>query len=224
MASVSYGVFPTIQSDRAVSSSDWLGLKRTVDILGSIAGLIFLAPLMLLVTLLIWSTDDGPILYAHERIGRDGQLFRCLKFRTMMVCADAHLSHMLEHDAAMRDEWQTAQKLRRDPRVTKFGRFLRCSSIDELPQLFNVLKGDMSLVGPRPIVLSEIPKYGHYIRDYWSVKPGITGLWQVSGRNNTTYRRRVALDVIYSRRPSLGMDLAILLLTVRAVIKADGCY
>lgn len=224
MASVFQPLLASTRSGRSISPSDRLSLKRAVDIFGSVAALIFLGPLMIIVSLLIWASGDGPIIYAHQRIGRDGQLFLCLKFRTMVVRADADLSRLLERDPATRDEWLRTFKIRRDPRVTKIGSFLRRVSIDELPQLFNVLKGDMSLVGPRPIVLSEIPRYGHYIRDYWSVKPGITGLWQVSGRNHTTYRRRVALDVVYSRRASFQMDLTILLLTVRAIITADGCY
>ena len=224
MASVSYAVLRDIKTVGRDGTPDRFRLKRTIDIVGSIAALIFLAPLLIIVALLIRFSGDGPILYSQERIGRGGELFHCFKFRTMTMGADECLAHLLQNDSAAREEWLTLYKLKRDPRVTKLGRFLRRTSIDELPQLFNVLKGQMSLVGPRPIVLSEIARYRHYFADYLSVKPGITGLWQVSGRNNTTYRRRVALDVVYSRRVSLGMDAWILLLTVRAIIKADGCY
>ena len=224
MASVSYAVLRDIKAVGHDGSPDRFRIKRTIDVVGSIAALIFLAPLLIIVALLIWVRGDGPVLYAHERIGRGGELFPCLKFRTMTMGADGRLSHLLESDPNAREEWLAMYKIRRDPRITKLGRFLRRTSIDELPQLFNVLKGQMSLVGPRPIVLSEVARYRHYFADYLSVKPGITGLWQVSGRNNTTYRRRVALDVIYSRRISLGMDAWILLLTVRTIIRADGCY
>jgi exopolysaccharide production protein ExoY len=224
VASVSYAVLSDIKAVRHDSLSDRFRLKRTIDIVGSIAALIFLAPLLIIVALLIWSSGNGPVIYAHERIGRGGELFPCFKFRTMTMHADECLSHLLQSDPVAREEWLAMYKIKRDPRVTKLGRFLRRTSIDELPQLFNVLKGQMSLVGPRPIVLSEIARYRHYFADYLAVKPGITGLWQVSGRNGTTYRRRVALDVLYSRRVSLSMDAWIMLSTVRAIVRADGCY
>jgi exopolysaccharide production protein ExoY len=197
--------------------------KRTVDIVGSLIALILLAPLLCVVGLLICVVDPGPVIYAQERVGKAGRLFRCLKFRTMLMNADEILERVLESDLAARAEWQRLHKLRRDPRVTKFGRFLRMSSIDELPQLLNVLKGDMSLVGPRPVVLDESYMYGHRFRNYCMVKPGLTGLWQVNGRNNTTYRRRVALDVIYSRRMSLAFDFRILCRTIPVILRGEGC-
>ena len=224
MASVSYAVLRDIHSVDGDSLSDRYRLKRTLDIVGSLAALILFAPLLVIISLVIWSADNGSVIYSHDRLGRGGRRFRCLKFRTMTMQADECLSQLLLSDGAAREEWLAIQKIRRDPRITKLGRFLRRTSIDELPQLYNVLRGDMSLVGPRPIVHSEVAKYGRYFADYSAVKPGITGLWQVSGRNKTTYRRRVALDVIYSRRASLGMDVWILLSTIRAIVRADGCY
>lgn len=224
MASVSYVVLRDAGMAGTDGSADEFRLKRLIDIVGSLAGLIFLAPLLIVIALLIWTVGDGPVIYSHERIGRGGQSFNCLKFRTMMMRSDEYLSHLLQSDPVARDEWLALYKIRRDPRITPFGRFLRRTSIDELPQLFNVLKGEMSLVGPRPIVLSETAKYGRYIVNYSKVKPGITGLWQVSGRNKTTYRRRVALDVMYSRRKSLWMDIWILFLTIRTIVGGEGCY
>lgn len=224
MATVSYAVLQDLQAVERDSLGAPYALKRTIDVVGSVVALVLFAPLLLIVSLLIWLSGDGPVIYSHERIGRGGKLFSCLKFRTMTRGADERLSQLLQSDVAVRDEWFATQKIRRDPRITKLGAFLRRTSIDELPQIINVLRGDMSLVGPRPIVHSEVTKYGRYIARYSSVTPGITGLWQVSGRNNTTYRRRVALDVLYSRRVSFEMDVLILLSTLRVIVRADGCF
>ena len=190
----------------------------------ALVALIFVAPLMLLVALAIFSHDRGPIVFAHRRIGRGGQSFPCLKFRSMAVDAEARLAEVLACDPDARAEWEKDHKLRNDPRVTKLGAFLRRTSLDELPQLFNVLAGDMSLVGPRPIVDAEIQKYGRRFRQYCAVKPGITGLWQVSGRNDTSYRARVALDCIYAKRRTVALDLAIMFNTVPAVLLRRGSY
>ncbi len=190
----------------------------------ALSALAFLFPLMVLVGLAIFSHDRGPIVFAHRRIGRGGQLFPCLKFRSMAVDADRRLAEILATDPDARAEWERDHKLRDDPRVTKLGAFLRKTSLDELPQLFNVLRGEMSLVGPRPIVQAEVTKYGHRFASYCAVKPGITGLWQVSGRNDTTYRARVALDYLYAKRRNLKLDLAILLNTVPAVLLRRGSY
>jgi lipopolysaccharide/colanic/teichoic acid biosynthesis glycosyltransferase len=179
---------------------------------------------MLVVTALIMVTDPGPVIFGHQRIGRDGRLFRCLKFRSMVVDAQERLAELLSRDEQARAEWARDQKLKNDPRITKIGNFLRRSSLDELPQLFNVLRGDMSLVGPRPIVQGERPRYGRYIEAYHSVRPGITGLWQISGRNDVSYRRRVALDVAYSRSKSFTLDIKILMMTVPNVLLAKGSY
>ena len=199
-------------------------LCRFCDIIIATAVLIFIAPLLLIAMIIIWSQDGGPIIFAHRRVGRYGRPFDCLKLRSMRVDAAAQLAHILATDPQARAEWDRDQKLRDDPRITKFGRFLRRSSIDEFPQLWNVLKGEMSLVGPRPIVPAEVARYGRRFRDYCSVKPGITGLWQVSGRNNTSYRRRVAIDTCYARRQSLALDMRILVATVPSVLLRKGSY
>lgn len=197
-------------------------LKRALDIAGSLALLIFAGPLMVIIALLVWCLQGGPVLFSQERIGLNGRPFRIIKFRTMKVNADKSLKATLADNQALSNEWANSQKITADPRVTRLGHVLRLSSVDELPQLFNVLKGEMSLVGPRPIVADEAARYGHYFSQYCSVRPGLTGLWQVSGRNDTTYRRRVALDVCYTNRRSLGFDLLILLKTIPAVLTASG--
>lgn len=197
-------------------------LSRPLDILLAVVLIAFLAPVLLIVAAAIWICDPGPVVFAHRRVGRDGRSFECLKFRSMCTNAEARLAALLRDDPALRAMWERDHKLPRDPRVTRIGAFLRVTSLDELPQLFNVLRGDMSLVGPRPIVTAEIPKYGRYIRHYCSVRPGLTGLWQVSGRSSTTYRRRVAADVRYARSRSLGLDMRILFATVPAVITGKG--
>lgn len=185
-------------------------------------GLIFVLPLMLLTAAAVLMQDGGPVFFRQQRIGRGGEAFGCLKFRTMVADAEQRLADLLARDAAAREEWAREQKLRRDPRITALGRFLRLSSIDELPQLINVLRGEMNLVGPRPIVESEIARYGRRFRSYRAVKPGITGLWQVSGRNDVAYGTRVALDSLYARRRSPGLDLWIICRTVPAVLFRQG--
>jgi lipopolysaccharide/colanic/teichoic acid biosynthesis glycosyltransferase len=182
-------------------------------------------PLLGLLAMLI-RLDGGPALFHHARIGRGGRPFACVKFRTMTPDAEQRLAALLAVDAGARAEWEMTRKLRRDPRATLIGRFLRASSLDELPQLFNVLRGEMSLVGPRPVTRAELDAYygDAAARDYASVRPGITGLWQVSGRNDVSYGRRVELDMAYVRNPSLLMDLRILLQTVRIVLLRRGAY
>jgi exopolysaccharide production protein ExoY len=197
-------------------------LIRMLDIFLAVSLLVAFAPLMLLIALTIQLQDGGAALFAQERVGRGGRVFRCLKFRSMVLDAEDRLQALLRYDAAARQEWARDQKLRDDPRITPLGRFLRISSLDELPQLWNVLRGDMSLVGPRPIVPGEIVRYGRCFGWYCSVKPGLTGLWQVSGRNGVSYRRRVALDVVYARRRSLALYCVILVRTVPAVLLRDG--
>jgi len=188
----------------------------------ALAILVLLSPLMGAVAFLIWRRDGAPVLFAHYRVGHDGKLFRCMKFRTMYRDAERMLSELLEKDPAARAEWQREQKLLRDPRITPIGHFLRRTSLDELPQLFNVLRGDMSLVGPRPITVGELTRYGRVRWHYLSVRPGITGLWQVSGRNNTSYDERVALDRRYVEERTVWMNLGILLKTVKVVVARDG--
>ena len=202
----------------------WPVLKRAIDVVGALLALVFLSPLLLLCSILILVRDPGPLLFTQQRLGKDGRLFRCYKFRSMIVNADQVLHTLLSSDARARLEWERLHKLKVDPRITKLGRFLRMSSIDELPQFLNVVKGDMSLVGPRPIVPEEAVRYGRFLRNYLDVKPGLTGLWQVNGRNNTTYRRRIAFDIFYSKNRSIALDLWILGKTVPAILKREGSY
>ena len=185
---------------------------------------LFFLPVLAMVAVAVFAQDRGPVIFAHTRIGRNGQLFRCYKFRSMRVDAEARLSEVLQADPAAREEWARSHKLRCDPRVTPLGDFLRRSSLDELPQFFNVIRGEMSLVGPRPIVEAERVRYGRRFQAYCAVKPGITGLWQVCGRNDITYRARVALDAYYARKKSPALDLYILLMTVPCVLRSRGSY
>lgn len=200
------------------------GLTRILDVLGVCFLLISFAPLMALVALSIYVSDPGPVIFRQKRIGRDGKLFTCLKFRTMANDAEERLDSLLRSDPEARAEWERDHKLRNDPRIVGVGKFLRKSSLDELPQLFNVLRGDMSLVGPRPIVPDEARRYGRYLNDYCQVRPGLTGLWQISGRNDVSYRRRVAFDVLYVRHASASFDVKILLFTVPCVLLSKGSY
>ena len=198
-------------------------LKRALDIVGSVVlGLLFL-PLIVAVAILL-RCEGGPVIFCHRRVGRDGKYFDCLKFRSMVPDADRVLRDLLERQPELKAEWLQDHKLRVDPRVTPVGRFLRRTSLDELPQLWNVIRGDMSLVGPRPVVREELMRYGRCAAMYLSARPGITGLWQVTGRNDTNYCRRVALDVYYVRRHNFFMDLYILLKTTQVVIGGGGAY
>lgn len=198
-------------------------IKRALDILGAMFLLLVLAPFLLLIVLAL-KIEGATAIYSHERIGRLGRRFYCYKFRTMVANSDVVLNRLLEQSQSARDEWTRDHKLKHDPRVTKLGEFLRRTSSDELPQLWNVLIGEMSLVGPRPVTDAETLRYGEYLPDYLSVRPGITGLWQVSGRNETSYQQRVALDAYYVRHWSLALDMHILLKTVRVVISGRGAY
>jgi exopolysaccharide production protein ExoY len=164
------------------------------------------------------------VLFRQQRVGYGGRTFMCLKFRTMAKDAEARLTGLLDEDPDAREEWARDQKLRRDPRVTPLGSILRKSSLDELPQLWNVVRGEMSLVGPRPIVPAEISRYGIHIRHYYAVKPGLTGLWQVSGRNDVSYRRRVAMDCLYARKHTFALDGWLIILTIPALLIRRGCY
>lgn len=184
--------------------------------------LITLAPAMLVIALVLRLKAPGPVFFAHTRIGKDGRRFKCYKFRTMRADGDARLAWVFEIDPIARADWAAAQKLERDPRVHPVGQFLRRTSLDELPQFWNVLKGDMSIVGPRPIVDDEIERYGRHFADYCAVRPGITGAWQVGGRTGTDYDARVALDVDYVRNASFRGDLRIVLKTVGVVLKQRG--
>ncbi|MEP7221696.1 MAG: sugar transferase [Novosphingobium sp.] len=199
-------------------------LIRLTDIAITIVALFALAPLMLLIWIGIRLTDSGEVLFRHERVGRSGKPFDCLKFRTMHEDSDHILADHLARNSDAQREWDATFKLTRDPRVSLLGLILRKTSLDELPQLFNVLRGDMSLVGPRPVVAEELLQYGKYTRYYLSVRPGLTGLWQVSGRNDTTYRRRIACDVVYVRGQRLASNMVILLRTVPTVLFGRGAY
>ncbi|TWU67669.1 undecaprenyl-phosphate galactose phosphotransferase WbaP [Crateriforma conspicua] len=200
-------------------------VKRITDVAGAAVLLVVLAPLAAMIALFIRVVSPGPVFYSHERIGKGGVRFQAWKFRTMVVDADQRLKHLLDSDPDLKLQWQADQKLRQDPRVIPvLGNFLRKSSLDELPQLWNVLWGQMSLVGPRPIVESEIEKYRGEFERYLAVRPGMTGLWQVSGRNDTTYDERVALDRFYVRNWSYWLDYYLLLRTIRTLLLREGAY
>lgn len=196
--------------------------KQGIDRLIALFALVFFAPFLLIIAGLIIVLDGRPVVFSQMRVGLDGRLFRCYKFRTMVRNADRALADLLSSDPAAREEWRLTQKLTNDPRVSCLGAFLRKTSLDELPQLWNVLKGDMSIVGPRPIVTSEIRHYGDRFSDYMSVRPGITGLWQVSGRSDTTYEQRVQLDCKYIEQQNVLLDLKIMLRTVGVVLRRKG--
>jgi Undecaprenyl-phosphate galactose phosphotransferase WbaP len=198
--------------------------KRLIDVVGASTALVAAAPVMLLVMALIKWQSPGPAIYKQQRIGRHRRRFHVFKFRTMVCDADRVLHGYLAACPLRRAEWERDHKLRDDPRITAIGRWLRKTSLDELPQLWNVLRGEMSLVGPRPIVTAEIVKYANRFAPYCNVLPGITGLWQISGRNDTTYAERVELDSFYSRNATLWLDLYILLKTVRVVLFRQGAY
>ncbi|EPY5205826.1 undecaprenyl-phosphate galactose phosphotransferase WbaP [Klebsiella pneumoniae] len=198
-------------------------LKRLFDIFGSLAIIIVLSPALLYISLKV-KKDGGPAIYGHERIGKGGRPFKCLKFRSMVINSKEVLAELLENDPAAKAEWDATFKLKNDPRVTKIGAFLRRTSLDELPQLFNVLKGEMSLVGPRPIITAELERYNEEVDYYLLSKPGMTGLWQVSGRSDVDYETRVYLDAWYVKNWSMWNDIAILFKTIGVVLKKDGAY
>jgi exopolysaccharide production protein ExoY len=198
--------------------------KRITDVIVSIFLCILFSPLLLGTALTIKVLDGGPVLFSQPRIGFDRRQFRCLKFRTMVPQADQVLADYLSSNEKATAEWFRSRKLRYDPRVTRLGKVLRETSLDELPQLLNVIRGDMSLVGPRPILLKETIEYGRKLQKYAAARPGITGLWQVSGRSELSFRRRVALDITYVNRQSFAGDFAILLRTFPAVLLRNGSY
>lgn len=199
-------------------------MKRLFDLSASVMILLLIAPFMALLFILVWIVSHGHPVYKQRRIGYDGKPFYIYKFTSMRPDADAYLQTLLKRDAALKVEWECDHKLKNDPRITKLGHFMRRTSLDELPQFYNVLRGEMSLVGPRPIVRDEVEKYGEYFRYYAAVRPGITGLWQVSGRNDIDYAERVQLDVWYVRNWSVDLDLMILLKTFSAVLRKQGSY
>jgi exopolysaccharide production protein ExoY len=197
-------------------------LKRTADILLALSGIILLAPLLIICFAVTALTSPGPALFRHKRVGFNGKHFDCLKFRTMVTDAPERLRKLLDTDPSAAAEWRTNRKLRDDPRITAIGSILRKSSLDELPQLFNVLKGDMSIVGPRPVTDEELERYASSVGAYLSCRPGITGLWQVSGRSTTTYNKRVACDTFYARNWSMALDVKIIAVTIPALLVSDN--
>ncbi len=198
-------------------------VKRGMDIVFGLIGVICLVPLTIIIYICRKALkEDGPIFYEQLRIGKDGKHFRLYKYRTMVVDADERLKEYLKENEDARKEFEENHKLKNDPRITKLGNFLRKTSLDEVPQFLNVLKGDMSLVGPRPIVNSEIPKFGNKIGIVHSVKPGITGYWAVNGRSDTTYDDRVNMEVFYAENYSLRLDIKIIFKTVLTVLKKEG--
>jgi lipopolysaccharide/colanic/teichoic acid biosynthesis glycosyltransferase len=202
-------------------STPHLMIKRFMDFWVTLLALIALIPLFAVIAISL-RLSGSPVVFRQKRVGRGGQLFDCYKFCTMKQDAEAELRRILAESPEQRLEWFKTQKLTNDPRVTRLGRFLRTASLDELPQFINVLRGEMSLIGPRPILPNELAKYGPFADHYLSVKPGLTGLWQISGRNATTYNRRVALDVAYARNASLGFDCYILLHSTVPILTGKG--
>lgn len=202
-----------------------LPVKRIFDIFFSMLALLIASPCIFIIALVIKITTRGNIFYSHERIGRGGKRFRCYKFRTMHPDADERLKLILKNDPKMRKEWEQKHKLSNDPRITMIGGFLRKTSLDELPQFFNVLKGDMSVVGPRPVVQTELSRhFGPKAGKIFSIRPGITGPWQVSGRSDTTYSTRVMLDEKYVDNHSLMVDLKLIAKTIPSMISSKGAY
>ena len=198
-------------------------LKRIVDIIGAIVVIIFLVPITIVIFIAnIISGDFGPLFYSHERIGKNGKHFKMYKFRSMCVDSAERLKKLLEEDEEARKEWEENQKLDNDPRITKIGRFIRKTSLDEFPQFINVLKGEMSLVGPRAVVDGEIEKFGVLKEKVLSVKPGITGYWAANGRSETNYDERVAMEATYVNNFSVKEDIKILFKTVESVVKMKG--
>lgn len=210
-----------VQNNLAKRTSRFL--KRVFDIVGALSIIVMLLPALLVLGFLV-GRDGGPPIYGHERVGMNGRKFKCLKFRSMVINSKEVLEEVLRTDPVARAEWDKDFKLKNDPRITKVGHFIRKTSLDELPQLWNVVRGDMSLVGPRPVVEDELARYAGDVDYYLMAKPGMTGLWQVSGRNDVDYETRVYFDSWYVKNWSLWNDIAILFKTVGVVLKRDGAY
>lgn len=204
------------------NSAIYLFVKRTIDVIGSLIGIIVLSPVLLIIAIAIKIEDPkGKVIFGHIRVSKYGKIFPCLKFRSMFANAEEMKENFTEEQ---KREYAETFKLKNDPRITKVGNFIRKTSLDELPQLFNILKGDMTIVGPRPIVTDELEFYGEYEEYYKAVKPGLTGLWQVSGRSDTTYDERVAFDMEYVTTRNTFKDLYIIVMTIVKVLKKEGSY
>jgi lipopolysaccharide/colanic/teichoic acid biosynthesis glycosyltransferase len=201
-------------------------VKRLFDVLFSLCVLILFSPVYVILGILIYISSPGPIFYLQERVGKNHKKFGCIKFRTMVQNADEILLDLMETSPNLREEFEDSFKLKHDPRITWIGHFLRITSLDEFPQFWNVLRGEMSVVGPRPLVVEELPKYGRHIDKVLTIKPGITGLWQVSGRNDIPYHRRIQIDVYYVNFQNFWMDMWIILKTLKVVLfpKDNGAY
>lgn len=210
----------------ALSASDGDLGKRLFDIVFSLAVLVLCSPIYLLLGLLIALSSPGPIFYVQQRVGKDYKPFGCIKFRTMVNNADEMMQSMMQNSPELRQEFEESFKLKNDPRVTLIGKFLRLTSLDEFPQFWNVLMGDMSVVGPRPLVPEELYKYGHHIDKVLTIRPGITGLWQVSGRNDIPYERRVNIDVYYVNFRTWTLDLWVIVKTLGVILfpRSNGAY
>ena len=198
--------------------------KRIIDIIGSIIGILILIPTTLIIYLArkVLKEDKGPLFYEQLRYGKNGKVFRLYKFRSMCIGADKKLKEYLENNDEAREEFEKTHKLQNDPRITKIGNFLRQSSLDELPQMINILKGDMSFVGPRPVVEKEVEEYGTNKDKFLSVRPGLTGYWQVNGRSNTTYEERMKMELYYVDNCSMCLDIRIFFKTFITVFKKEG--
>ena len=197
-------------------------IKYIFDIVLTVTGTILISPFLIAIAVWVYKDSPGPVIFKHMRVGKNGKMFPCYKFRSMCVDAKEKLEELLKNNPQAREEWEKDFKLKNDPRITKSGAFLRRTSLDELPQIFNVLKGEMSLVGPRPITQDEVKKYGNHINDYLMVKPGIGGIWQCSGRSETTYEERVQMDSWYVRNWSVWLDINILWKTLKAAYARRG--
>lgn len=200
--------------------------KRVFDIMFSLLVLSLFSPIYLILILLIACSSPGPVFYVQKRVGKNYKSFGCIKFRTMVANADEMLVELMEASPLLRQEYEDNFKLKRDPRITRIGQFLRLTSLDEFPQFWNVLKGDMSVVGPRPLVVEELPRYGRHIEKILTIRPGITGLWQVSGRNDIPYSRRVQIDLYYANFHNMLLDVWVIVKTIGVVLvpKNNGAY
>lgn len=197
------------------------GAKRLLDVALVVLSLPVVLPVMAVIAVALWIEGGSPF-YAQDRLGRGGRRFRVWKFRTMVRDADTRLASLLAADPALRHEWETTQKLKNDPRITPVGGLLRRTSLDELPQLFNIVRGDMSIVGPRPMLPEQLALYGPYASAYFALRPGLTGLWQVSERNDAQFSRRAELDARYERTLTFWQDAALILSTFRVVLRGTG--